>query len=1276
MSFDGDQILITVGVVDATPISVRLLGGFSMRFGDLVLGQLPPQTVSILSYLIVNRERPQTRDLLAGRFWSELPEDRARKRLSNALWQIKNAAAETGFPPPLEATSSSVEVTRAHPIELDAEHFESQLIQFERELRSRQVRGAMADRLSEMIAGYEGDFLAGHYDDWIELERSRIRDLYHNALGQLVSLYKGRSQYDKALQFATAQVDQEPLQEKLHREVMRLQALLGQPTLAERQFEKCRQELQSELGVEPSAETIELLERIQADAPSLGVQVRSAGPEDSQIVGRIRELGVLMGRVDELIAGDGGVVLLEGDPGIGKSRLVEEVVDGAEWRNVRVLTAGHTELSPMRPYETLRDALAPSIEGIRAEHLAETVEPVWLRQAAEVFPELEAFLDGDGVRSPLRPEEESIRKSEALARIILAQGGLGPTMIVLEDIHWCDDDSMQVLAQLGNRLVRSQVLLCLTYRRFEAEQSASVWSGIGQLEALPSGSRLVVGPLNDAEVRELVARRAGPAGMPAGLTRQLAAQTGGNPLFVLESLRQPAELSDGEGRPAIGDLELPTSIAEALERRIATLRPELLQVLQGLATLAEPASTQLAAEVAGLDRRSTLEALHDAVDQGLVVNDEGLCRFSHDQTRRSVYEMGSAADRQDRHHRIYEVLAGVLDPKPEQLAYHARLAERWHDAHRWYLISAREAVELGGLGTAADHYGQADQAAQEAGLDLAARASDLLEFEQVLDTLGRRSDQTDLLKHLRGVDLPFPIELELARREAWLLLNTDKPDEAIALARRNVELAKQVGEPYDQLLVLIGTAHSWSGDLANAIEPLREALATTNDPLTRIDAETELGKVLVIMTEDEAGEQHLKAALDSSKLMGDLRRQIEALGLQAVVRARVGRFDEASAIFESAIELSRSIGYRRGEGVNLVNLAANLVERGREGRALLLYNQAAEVLGSFDYGRGEAVVKMNEAELNHKLFGDDAAALELATSAAVFFRSTGDRTYECHALCTLSSIDRRARRFRRVRRRTGDMLERSVADADQMSELWTRSVLARLELDVGDGAAAGQQLDRLLEIADERSQEQVIPGLMAFRGLAYLQQGDLDAAVRWAERASAAMTTGSEEAHIVALTCADIHAAAGNYELATEHIQSAKRLLDRSLEDLSDQLVQAAWTAVPDHLRIAEEYGRRFARTIRLSLPDVDAPLGRPLTVDELIEVEWTASAPADWQIESAAERRQARVLRLVDEALAAGAVARVADLAEILEVSERTIKRDLADLRENGHRPHTRRST
>ncbi len=1258
-------------------ITVRLLGGFSVRFGRHTLDSLPPQAVSLLSYLIVNRERPQTRDLLAGKFWAELPEDRARKRLSNSLWQIKNATTEAGLPELLVTLPNTVQFTQAHDVSVDAEEFDARLADFERELQTRQLRGVLADRLAALVADYPGDFLSGHYHDWIEPERDRIRDRYHSALSQLIQLYKSRSQYDVALRFAATLVKQEPLREDLHREVMRLHALLGQAPAAERQFGVCRRVMEAELGVGPSAETLELVERLRTDAPSPVPREPPAETESPALIGRSQELNVLLGRVDELLGGNGGVVLVEGDPGIGKTRLIEEFTEAADWRGVRILAAGHTELSKMRPYETLREALATAVTGLRGEHLVEVVEQVWLQKVAEVLPEMARLMNGADPSMPLHPDEEPSRMSEALARVILAQGGLGSTLIVLEDIHWCDDDSMQVLGQLGSRLARSGVLLCLTYRRFEAEQSDSVWAGISKLETLPSATRLVVGPLSGNEVRELIAAKLGPGGLPARAMKQLVGQTNGNPLYVLESVRNPGWLvqdADVEGG-RIGSLDLPATVVKSLETRVEALAPDRLQVLRALAALAEPTTAKVVAEIAGLERRATLEALAAVSDQGFVVdNESGICRFAHDQTRRVVYELMTVAERAATHERIYAALERG-DRHPEQLAHHARLARRMADAHRWHLEAAREALTVNGYRTAADHYGQADEAAQDLGMDLAERAKDLLAYESALDVLGRRSEQTMLLKRLREVELPLPVELELAEREVWLLLNTDQPDEGARLAIASVERAKQAGEDYVGLLTTLGVARYRAGDYRGAIGPSREALEAASDPAAMIAAETTLGKALVDLLDYEAGEDYLARAALMAGEVGDHRGKIEALNYQAVAKARVGRYGDAEDIFAVALELSRSIGYRLGEGTNLVNLASVNTVRGQGGRALDYLVAATEVFDSLDLGRGEAYVKMNAADLNHKLLGDDETAASLASSAAVYFRSVGDHPHECIAMCVLSGVDRRRGKRRLARKRLNELLGRAVADGDTNGEVETRRVLARIELDVGDWRAAVVHLDRVLQLGEEFQLETVMPSVLGHRAHVAMELENPSRARAFCERALAMNMAGSEDAHLTAWSCGRVLCFLGDDAGAAVQFKLAHDLLTACLQGLPQDLVERSWSSVPEHVEIAADYQRRFVSTITVQLPAIGAPMGRTLNADEYVDVVWTIADPEDWQIELPTQRRQHRLRRLTIEAEQQGGSVRVADLAKALAVSERTIKRDIADIRNGGTTLKTRKS-
>lgn len=1270
--------MITVDGVPTDTITVRLLGGFAIEAGNRMLSSLPPQAVSLLSFLVVNRSRPQTRDLLAGRFWPELPEDRARKRLSNCLWQIKSGLTDAGLPGDLlVADSNTVRLAAEQRVEVDAEDFEARLADFERELKGRQVKGVLTDRLADVVSGYPGDFLSGYYHEWIEPERNRIRERYHSALVELIGLYKSRSQYDIALRFARVLVDEEPLREDLHREVMRLHALLDQAPAAERQFITCQRVLQNELGLEPSEETVALLERIRSDAPAPAGAYQVDDPDRLGLIGRRHEMSVLVGRADELLSGRGGVVLVEGEPGIGKTRLVREFMEAAEWRGARVLYAGHTELSRMQPYAALKEVLAPAITGLRGEHLVEVVEPVWLRKAAEVLPELHRLIEGSEPSQPLRPSEEPARMSEALARVVQAQGGLGPTVIVLEDVHWCDDDSMQVLVQLGSRLARSDVLLCLSYRRHEAEQSEAVWADLGKLEALAAASRLVVGPLTSSEVRDLLQAHLGPGGLPTSTVAQVAELTKGNPLYVLESVRDPTSLIvdgvDGEE----GEVPLlPPAVARSLETRVSALAGPTRSVLEILASLAEAATPKLVAEVAGMERLATVEALAQTTNLGFVIDEaDGRCRFSHDQTRRMVYQLMGSERRREVHGRIYEAQVAI-QTSSAQLAHHARLAGQMTETHRWHLEAAKEALAINGYRTAADHYGQADDAAQELGVELVDRAGDLLAYEATLDVLGRRSDQTMLLKSLQELELPLPLTLTLAEREAWLLVNTDDPGEAARVAAAAVDEAKASGLPFVGLLNAIAVARYRAGDLEGAMVAADEALAEATTSADRIGAETIRGKALVDLLRHQEGKVHLARAAAEAEAIGDARAEIEAVNYLAVTEFAVGHYQLAEQTFLEALELSEAIGYRWGEGFNLVNLATLHAAQGHGGQALDLFNRANEILGSLDYRRVESIVKYNLADLSHRLLGDDEEAVDLARSAAVYFRSVGDEPLECLTMSILCSIDVRHGRRRLARRRLNDLLARTDAIGSGTGRVEVRRILATLEADGGDNWAAAAQLDEVLDLSEDYAIDNVLPNVLAHRAVLATAIGDLATAESHVDRALSLNKAGLDQAHVTAWRCATTLAVLDRGDEATEQFGLAHEMLAASLRGLSPAVADRSRQVIPEHAQIVEQYERRFTISASVALPAADAPLGRPLRNEELVDVTWTVSDPDDWTHESAGARRRHRLVRVVGEANDHGASPRITDLAEAMGVSERTVKRDLADLRTEGVQLRTRRST
>jgi len=1279
-------------------LNVQMLGGFGLQIDGTSVKPVPSRSASsLLAFLIIHRDRAQTRDLLAGRFWPNLPEDKARRRLSHALWQIQSVAdaalaggedepdpvaggtraddkSDEGVEGLLERTPQTVQLNPRLTVVVDAEVFQRRLDEVERRYRT-QRRGTGGPDLASVVDSYHGDLLSGHYDEWIDDQRKRVRDRYLAALDQLVQMNVGQADYESALRYARALVAAEPFSEEWHRAVIRLHALNGHPTAALRHFEEYREAAFRELGTDPDPATAELIERVVKDAASPAVVVDT--PEESlPFIGRAAERSALLGRVNELVSGKGGVVLVEGDPGMGKSRLMEEVAQGAEWRGVQVLVGGHSPTSVLSPYQGLRETLTPATTGLRGERVATHLAPIWLTQAATVLEGLEVFVEPT-VSHALRPEEEPWRIAEALTQVVLAQANPKPTLLILEDVHWSDEESMGVLVQLGDRLIDSGVLVCLTYQRTVAESAPTIWQGLGELEAKPGSSRLVLGPLTEEEIRRLVTSELGPGRISEPGLQRLIASAGGNPYAILELIRSPLDtLEDGflNGRgfdsgPEV-DVRLLPPVREILSQRIESTGDEIRLVLQCVAALAAPVSSRIVALVADLDRANAIAALADAVEAGFLVEGPRGAEFAHGQTRLAVYEELRPNQLSQIHGRIVDALVNEADVDVGRLAHHAWLAERWPEAHRFHTGAAEQAVLLNAFQTTAEHLAKADQAARSAGLADRDRIDELFAYEGVLEVLGRRPAQQELLDRLVALGDADPLVMLRARqRQAWFLANTDRGAEAAELAAAAIEQAHHESYNTGELLTILGSARAWSGDLNGAIEPLEAAIVELEaGGLSTTRPRLMLGRTYNDLFNVERARQYLEEAYSEAKENDDARSRVEALGHLATLYHTQNDEVGAEAAFQEALSLAADIGYRHGEGVNLVNLAAFYALIGRSGRALPLVARAAEVFASLGNGRGEAFVKHTTSELAHFYLGDDERAHRLAEEAAVYFRSVGDQWRETTCLITLARIDRRHGRRRMARRRLLSALSTVATAGDPSTVAKMRLELALVELELGHHQVALDETAVAGSLLEAHGVGVLGAALFALEAKAMVGLGRTDEAVALVHRAISHNRPRADRAHVAAWWCAEVLTAAGEERAAGEQVALAHELLSRHLEGVSEAEVEASWHLVPEHRAIAEARELHFVETVECRLPSFDAPTGRPLRADDYLPVTLTVSDPGDWMLSTAKDRRQERVLRLLTEAADQGAAARVADLAELLNVSGRTIKRDLAQLRLGGN--------
>ena len=478
-----------------------------------------------------------------------------------------------------------------------------------------------------------------------------------------------------------------------------------------------------------------------------------------------------------------------------------------------------------------------------------------------------------------------------------------------------------------------------------------------------------------------------------------------------------------------------------------------------------------------------------------------------------------------------------------------------------------------------------------------------------------------------------------------------------------------MGSTQEELLTIVGTALYRTGLLTASIEPLLEAINELRAAgLSAVEAQLMLGRTYAELHDADSSHRYLEDAYNEAKATADVRYQVEALGHLAIMWYGQAADLQVDKAFTEAIELAREIGYRFGEGNNLVNFGLFHINRGRAGVALELLDGAEAAYKSLAYGRGEAFVKMNRAWLLHWYLGDDAEAEQQATDAAVLFREFGDSRSEIMCQFVIAGSGRRLGRRRRARNRLADTLKRSNTTEDPQTDVRLLLGLALADMSLEQPEAAVEHLVAAHELCRNYELDTFAAILVALEARVRLSLDERDEALTLVERAIRANNPNAELAYLAAWWCAEVQRESGRHEEASDQVALAYELLTRSLAGLPDHLADAAWSSVPEHreiLRAREEY---FVHRVVVDIPLADAPTGRPLGPEDLVSATLTRSHPDDTDIASSVDRRRHRLLRIAAEAGEQGGAARLADFAEALGVSDRTIKRDLAILREEGH--------
>ena len=1274
------------------PLRIHLFGGFLLERGDWSLPPIASRAGrSLFAYLVMNRDRPLQRDFLAGTFWPEMPEGRARRRLSHTLWQIQDVV-NTDSVSLLEVTSDTLAFDASSPFWLDVEEFDRNVSStgpgHNERLRPETLDAA---RLRTCVELYRGDFLAGYFDDWVLVEQDHYRQKYLSALRRLVDATKAEGAYEEALAFARRLTHHDPLSEEAHQEVMRLSFLLGRTSDAIEQFERCRSVLEEELGAEPSAPTVEIYEKIlrqrRAGIRPLVEEQRSNLLErrsDSPFVGRDDERRLLVDAMERVLTGSGGAVLVEGEPGVGKTRLVVEAAEDARWRGFEV-SWGSCTLGTLRPFAPLIEVLE-SLSPLRIEQLSEQVAPIWLGEAMRLAP----ALGGHGPRetsAQLRPAEASTRMKEALVHTLGALGRIAPHLVIVDDVQWADQDTLGVLTQMSARLAGSRVLLLLVYRSEEARGDAEVWDVLRDLDRSAGLGRVVLSPLSVFELDEMVRRILGVSRIDPGVAAQLHRQTGGNVLFTIETLLAMRDrgLFDSGGDPVrvlqheMDDHEIPLAprVRSVIESRMSLLGEDVAEVYELAAVFGDRIDLGLLESATDLPRAGVLGAVDELLYRGLIRDDgTGRYRIAHDQVRQVVYESIGPARRAQLHNIVAEALVIAEPENVEAIGHHFQQGGDAARATSFLQRAGSRAISLNAYATARQHLLSARQTSVGASLSDEEKYALLSELEDVLNVLGSRTEQQETIEEMARLVERLPAYRgDLERRRAWLLAQTGNLKDAETSARSSVEFERSGGDGVAVAvsLVALGTIQRWSGRALEAVPNLREAVETAGDDPHRADALTELASTLVEVQRADEALHYLSEAGRIYERLDDLRGQAEVAGIGARAFHQRGKRDPAVSRYTSAIDLCRRIGYRHGEGVNLTNLSNLQQLLGGVADALEGYDDAAQIFDELGNRRGEAMVLANSASARHNLLGEDVRAHADAIKAMGHFAEIGDRAREAQCQEIVAGVTARDGDHVGAIRLLEESLSALAGTGNVGLEGQHLRSLALLHIESGDLGAAFTTLDHAEKVCDEAGLDDLAVELLSVRGLAHLVVGSSTEAVVHTREAVSRLSPGVERAYLVYHRHALAAEASGDPEEARSASLEADALLRAALAGLVPAQFHRAVQLVPDHRDIVSAASRFAPHVVEMKLPRVNAPTGRPLEDDDLQMVIWTVDHPDDDRISSPIDRRRQRLLRLLDEAGRAGAVASTGDLAKALAVSASTVRRDLTSLRREGHEATTR---
>lgn len=792
----------------ATParLEVRLLGVVEVILDGKRLRAFDSLRLQRFLGLIALRREPQHRSRLAFELWPDSSERQARTNLRKLLHEFRQALPDVeSF---VEIDNETVRWILAGPSEVDVWRFRA---------------AVSAGDLERAARAYSGDLLPACYDDWVLDERARLQSEAYDVLLRLAEVAAERDDPRATLKHAQRIIDLEPTDEAAVRLQMEAHLALADKAAALRCYHRHAEVLERELAVLPGEAIEDLYQQLRSGAArhDEAHTTALASIAESPFIGRETEWKQLNVAWEAARQGSAHLVLVTGEPGVGKSRLAQEL-----GRSVRA--AGHIVASARAFQAAGRLPWGPAVDLLRSSALRrdiDSLDAVWKAELTRLLPELADAGEPSGPRQPADPVQRH-RLFDAVRRALVS--GERPRLLIIDDLQWCDAETIELIGYIVSAGQTAPVLVVGTVRPEELPDRHPLHGLIDALNRDRAVTTLSLERFDQADTATLAAGLCPSGDLGPELETRLWRETEGNPLFVIEAIRA-GFTSDPD------QAVLTPTMRAVLGARLDQLSDGARQLAEVVAVYGRPFPAGLMGSVTRSDESELIDQL-DELWRRRIIRDHGInYDFSHDKLRAVTLEAISPARRRRLHRAVAEAMAaepgsGSAAVSP-QLAAHYDQAGMVRPAIEAYRMAGARAVAVSALDEAVSMFqraltligelpGSSDRDVLELDIRLAL-GSPLV----ALEGYGSKSAHSlyerarSLCRRLgRPVDPPILRGLGLARLQGCRFDDCDELARALVEHECNDPITTTEGH------YLLGVSAFWRGELVPARDYLNGAI--------------------------------------------------------------------------------------------------------------------------------------------------------------------------------------------------------------------------------------------------------------------------------------------------------------------------------------------------------------------------------------------------------------------------------------------------------------------